>query len=913
MSGLDIFFVIAGVATFLGTGIGCWQIYVYREQRRRRRDEQLIPTGPRSSRAVWLSVPSRNRNFTGRNALLDTLHRAFFDGDWAGATQVLTGLGGVGKTQVAIEYIHRHAREYKLVAWLRAEQPAALQTDMRALGEALGISASEGMQFESLVRSIHGRLACRDAWLLVFDNAGSPETLRPHLPACSNGHVLITSRNPLWGSIARPIMTDVFTREESISFLLKRTCATDQGEANALAETLGDLPLALELAGAYVEATGVGLGCYAERFQARHNDLWKGQTLPDQYSATVATTWLVDVEALRRESPDSVPLLELFSFLAPDDIPVALLRKGAAALPRRLRATFSDDIARDHAMAGLRQYSLISGDSDSASIHRLLQLVVRDQLKTQRRQSWIRSLAGLVVACLEFDANDTETWLQTSRLIPHVESVISHASACGVSDEVLARIRFRAGLYHSFIGSVTRAHEHLEFSVDAFTRLLGPEHPETAEALNALGGTLMVLGDLDGARNAFERALWIFRRRYGDRHHLTATALGNVGYILGQMGEYAAAISTLAEALSVERALAGGDNIRIASKLHELGDVLRDAGDPSKSKEQIEQALEIARRLGPPNSYKIGVLLDSLGVTLRELGDLQHAAMAHRQALPIFEKHCGKDSRHTGTVLRHVGWVLLDLGQFERARRVLEKALSIEQKAYGSESPLIGDSLNALGLTFRELGYIGHARAAIQRALDICKGSQQPFGSPEAASLNNLALILRDEGDLAGANEALDAALAISERKLGASHPAVATHLGNLAEVLCDRGDCERARALLTRALSIDRRAFGHDHPAIARDLAKLGWVLCRVPDTLGSAQTALEEALLIDQRCYGHSHPKTARDLTYLGLLYVRIGSRRRAAVVLRQALKICRKYYGETHERTRRAREHLRGVLEQ
>ena len=214
-------------------------------------------------------MPPRNADFTGRAAGLEKLRDNLMGGGKAVViAQALYGLGGVGKTQLALEYAYRFMADYDLVWWVPAERTDQIVSSLAELAGRLGISVSENVT-EAARRSVEslrrGRSSTR--WLLIFDNAEDPKELEPFLPA-GGGHVLITSRNQTWSHLAEPLEIDVFHRQESITHLLLHVPDLDEADADRVAAALGDLPLAIEQAGAWLEQTGMQAEEYLEQLQA---------------------------------------------------------------------------------------------------------------------------------------------------------------------------------------------------------------------------------------------------------------------------------------------------------------------------------------------------------------------------------------------------------------------------------------------------------------------------------------------------------------------------------------------------------------------------------------------------------------------------------------------------------------------
>lgn len=237
------------------------------------------PRFPGALPPVWNVPFNRNPNFTGRRSLLTDLHDALNSGQYAALTQAITGLGGVGKTQLALEYVYSYINEYEIVWWLRSEEPSTLAAEFADLALRLNLPEKDEANQEVLIEAVKKWLGQNRRWLLVFDNALDPKEIKSFLPQGAGGHVIITSRNPVWGNLARSLKVTKFERSESIEFLLKRTGQEDRKAANDLAEALGDLPLALEQAGAYIETTAKPLNEYLAAFQKPSWRFWQRASL----------------------------------------------------------------------------------------------------------------------------------------------------------------------------------------------------------------------------------------------------------------------------------------------------------------------------------------------------------------------------------------------------------------------------------------------------------------------------------------------------------------------------------------------------------------------------------------------------------------------------------------------------------
>jgi DNA-binding SARP family transcriptional activator len=279
--------------------------------------------------ATW-TVPMRNPHFTGRAGLLEQLHQRLHAGEGTLVVQALYGLGGVGKTQLAIEYAHRFATDYDLVWWVSAEQPVLIADQLAQLAHKLDLPTRATVA--GTIELVLAELRRRSGWLLIFDNAEHPQHLAPYQPGGA-GHVLLTSRAPGWGALGGRLEVDVLTRPETVALLQRRIPELDDRLADELAAELGDLPLAAAQAAAYLEQTTLPAADYLHRFRTRRASLLtKGDLLG--YQERLDTTWTLSLERLRTDSPAAVPLLELAAFLAPRADPAAAVQRPSRAAGR---------------------------------------------------------------------------------------------------------------------------------------------------------------------------------------------------------------------------------------------------------------------------------------------------------------------------------------------------------------------------------------------------------------------------------------------------------------------------------------------------------------------------------------------------------------------------------------------------
>jgi hypothetical protein len=453
--------------------------------------QAYVSTDRQYDRTVWGGVPARNPDFTGREDLLYALRRALVSREQTAVVpQALHGLGGVGKTQLGVEYVYRYAGDYDLVWWIPAEQPAQVKASLAALAAPLGLAA--GLDVEQSTRAVLEALRTRQRnWLLVYDNADEPQDLDGLIPA-AGGHVLVTSRNLAWAHRDRAVEVDVFTREESLELLTKRLGDISAEQADALSAKLGDLPLALEQAATWLTETAMTVPEYLQVFDQHVAELLS-EGKPLAYPRPVAATFTFAFERLRQESTPAFQLLELFAFLGSEPVSVALLRRGCHAdLAEPLAGMLADAIETNRAVRLLRHYALarVSPVGRKLQVHRLVKAILRESMTPERRAQTQRNVHRLLAAANPLHPDDAANRPVYTELAPHVlPSGILKSDELGCRRLVLDQIRYLyvIGDYHSSrdLSEAAIAEWRARFDHDDETTRAAEAHLATSErALN---------------------------------------------------------------------------------------------------------------------------------------------------------------------------------------------------------------------------------------------------------------------------------------------------------------------------------------------------------------------------------------------------------------------------------------------
>lgn len=740
-----------------------------------------------------------NPLFRGRDAELRRLAEALL-GDASGTAAVLpavSGTGGIGKTQLASEFAHAHRDEFPGgVFWLSMAQPETVASQVAAAGGPGGLDLPgwSGLDLEARVAAV------RRAWnepvrrLLVFDNLEDPQLLQDWRPTGGGTRLLITTRRGVWsatsGVQAVPLQT--LARPESMRLLLApryreqvETVLAEPAvaaEADAICEQVGDLPLALALAGAYLEQTpSLSLAGYRARLAesllahpSLETELEEG--LPTRHAASVAATISLSYQQLnpsQERDALALTLLQRMAYLAPAPIPHRLLIRLAERDPdAEAQAAEVDAPLRRLAAVGLIELLPESG----AALHRLVAAFVRDQ-DADPRASASQAADGLITEV--YAINTAGYPLRGTPYLAHLTYLAQHEGQHAA--EQAATLQTNLGYLLRTQGELAGARPYYERALAMREQVLGPQHLLTALSLNNLGYLLQEQGDLAGARPYYERALAICEQVLGSQHLLTASSLNNLGGLLQAQGELAGARSYYERALAIYEQVLGRQHPYTALSVNNLGYLLQAQGDLAGARPYFERALAVCEQVLGSQHLFTANSLNSLGSLLQAQGDLAGARSYFERALAIREQTLGPSHPDTANSLNNLGYVLRAQGDLAGARSYFERALVICGQALGTQHPHTANVLNNLGYLLQAQGDLAGARPYYERALAIREQVLGPQHSNTAYSLNNLGYLLHAQGDYAAARPYYERALAIFTARLGAQHSYTQTVQRNLA------------------------------------------------------------------------------------------------------------------------------------
>jgi len=688
---------------------------------------RAMPRFPGTLPEMW-NVPPRNPNFTGRGTELGRI-RGWLDGHPAVTVHALRGMGGVGKTQAAIEYSHRYAGEYDLVWWVNAEQAALIGDQFTRLAEQLGLPPLADP--EAVLAAVCRALRGRDRWLLIFDNAEDAEEIGPLLPGGA-GHVLITTRRSGFRSLGSVLDLDTLDRPDAIALLRRRAPDLTEAQAGELAGRLGDLPLALDQAAAYLDQTGMPPDEYLRLLDTRGADL-HGRGHAAGHPGNVATVWSVSMDRLQATAPAAVQLLELCAWLAPEPVPLDLFTAHSSLLPEPLATAAADPVTFNDALGALADYSLARRTEGTVVMHRLIQDVTRHRTSghsAAAEDQPLETVLALLRTDLPGDVRATpESWPRWRALLPSVLAATGHHPGTA-GEGPTAWLLTRAGIYLSSQGRYTEALPLHQRALRIREAALGPDHPDVAADLNYVGQALSALGRSAEALPLQQRALRIDEAALGPDHPYVAADLSYVGGALSALGRSAEALPLQQRALRIREAALGPDHPDVAIDLNNTGRALSDLGRSAEALPLQQRALRIREAaLGPDHPY-VATDLSYVGQALSALGRSAEALPLQQRALRIREAALGPDHPDVATDLNYVGQALSALGRSAEALPLQQRALRIDEAALGPDHPDVATDLNYVGQALSALGRSAEALPVQQRALRIREaalGPDHPF------------------------------------------------------------------------------------------------------------------------------------------------------------------------------------------
>ncbi|MBT8226724.1 MAG: tetratricopeptide repeat protein [Dactylosporangium sp.] len=827
------------------------------------RNPDASATGPSRDRPlrVWGGVPLRNPKFTGREALLRQLDKAIERSLTTSVfPHVLHGLGGVGKTQLAVEYLHQYGERYDLVWWIDASKPGSIIGSLNCLGQRLGLPADRDKRHSAhIVLDALGTAFCN--WLLVYDNADQPDDVSPLMPS-RGGTVILTSRNVDWTTRWTTTTVHAFDRKSSIDLLRKHNSAISADLAESVAEKLGDLPLALEQAANFQTSSGMSPREYVDLVEDRAQELL-AEGKPSDYPTTIAVLFKRLLAKVRHAAPEASEILGLFAHLGPAPISAELLRSGwSIQLSPGLGNTLRDPIRLNHIIRELPRHGLarIHSQGQRIQVHRLVQLMLRTELDDQQRAQCQNDVRNLLATANPSHPDSQDTWHAHAELGPHIlPADLIHADSYDARLVALDQSRY---LFQ--IGNFAGSRDVAQAAFAAWSKPqqeggLGPDHEQTVLASRHLANALRNLGSYEEARQLDEDTFTLLRTNpaFGDDHvHTVGVAFG-IGIDLSMAGDLTGSLQRDRE--NLDRA------VRVYGPTHEQ--TLQAKGNVAADLRLLgryEEARRISQSLVDEYRQVIGEshprTLWAVSELVRDLYGLGEYSKALEAQTRIWDRYLNLREPQNRTVLLADHNVVIALRKTGNTAAALDRALenyySCHAK-FGHEHEYTLMAAMSHANTLRIAGRLDEARIACAEAAD---GYTRKFGKRHwltLAAKANQGIILRLLGELQDAYRLEKATFEQLCEILGDEHPYTLCTACNLANSLVLAHKMPKARELTSWALDVSRRVRGESHPdtlACALNAA----LDVRTTDGEATGQQLFAEAIQALERVLGSDHPET-------------------------------------------------------
>lgn len=781
-------------------------------------------TTPRSP-AIFGGVPPQNPNFTGREDLLTQLDERLEPGATAAVLpEALHGLGGVGKSALAIEYAYRYRSKFDMIWWIPAERTVQIVNSLVELGERLelGVGTAANVAVQPVLDALKGggNRKIPPNWLLIFDNADNPEKVSEYLPTGGPGRILVTSRNSQWLSIARPLEVKVFEREESVQLLKRRGPDLTDDDASRLAEALGDLPLAIAQAAAWRAETGMPANEYLELLKEKQLELLDATTALD-YPTTVAAAWNVSLDELQSRNPAALSILQTCAFFAPEPVPRSMFTNARQIdVKPELKRALRDRLRFNEVIRDINRFALARIDhrSNSIEMHRLVQTVLINQMSEQERET-MRHAAHLILAANDPDApDDSDFWSKYAELHTHVIK----SNAIESEDQTVRDLVYNLVQFLYYWGEHERSADLSRQIHDIWAVRLGPDDLETLKVGRWLGFMLWLLGKYSEAAELNAGILEAYRRTVGDDHEDTVEAVGAVAADNRARGDFATALD-LSRA-NYERCVRafGDDDPVTLNAAHNLAVSLRLAGEFAAAQQLDEDTWD--RKVQVFGRDHALTLITEIGLTidLREMGDYRGASVRHEDIVATYRRLHEDLNPALLRAVRQLSAMRRKAGDHERALLASEEALNGLTTRYGDYH---ADTLAAaLGKSI-DLRHLGKISAAMQVGTETLKRYRQSLGPDHPHTLSaavNVAVLHRLLGNHAAAQDLNQQTLASFRTRLGDAHPSTLVAAINLASDLYALGEFQAAHDLDATTVSQATAALGEDHPTTLACLANL-------------------------------------------------------------------------------------------
>ncbi|KAK6379476.1 hypothetical protein LTS17_006394 [Exophiala oligosperma] len=888
--------------------------------------------------ALDLSTMPQRAPFIAREEELREMHKVLY-GHKFRSTVVLQGLGGMGKTQLAIEYTRRHIRSYSAIFWLNANDTESLSKSLQGIvRQILKIHPSTvelaGVEFDGDFKQILAAIVAwleipgNTRWLLIYDDLQSLEDdssedvlIRRLLPGSDHGSVIFTTRSANIWSIGPVIRVSRLSKvEHSLEILLRASGRTStqkdmmDDDAIALVHALSGSPLALSTAGAYFEKTSTSYRDYLRLYRETLADLQTEYRLSDSYlERPLYTTWQISHNRIQQQNPFSANVLKLWAYFDPHDLWFELLRHGRSTNQLWIEEMTRDELEFEETLRLLHAFSLVepsslhdqygwSGHTMPISVHRWTTSVLNKE--------WDESLAQLALTCVALEVPSTDEdswWIRQRRLLQHAGRLERFIVAGKMKTTRMEWALSRLGGLFAQQGMLAEAEAMYERALQG-QESLGEQQTLIIATISSLGSVYANRGRLAEAERMFCRALQGYKEASGESS--TLETFINLGNVYADQGKLAEAERMYIRALQGYEETLGPEHTSTLSTVNNLGNVYADQGKLVEAEGMYIRVLQgYEKALGPEHTSTLSTV-NNLGLLYADQGKLAEAERLYIRALQGYKETLGSEHTSTLSTVNNLGNVYADQGKLAEAEGMYIQVLQGYKKALGPEHTSTLSTVNNLGLLYANQGKLAEAERMYIRALQGYEETLGPEHTSTLSTVNNLGLLYANQGKLVEAEQMYLQALQAKEKALGKDHTSTLDTLNNLGSLYTGQGRLEKAAAMQQEVLSKRQQILGMEHPDTISAMNNLANTLTE-QGRLENAAAMQQEVLSKRQRILGMEHPDTISAMNNLANTLSERGRLKEAVAMKQEVLSKRQRILGKEHPDTMIAMNNLAKTL--
>ncbi|WYZ37727.1 hypothetical protein EsH8_II_001233 [Colletotrichum jinshuiense] len=821
---------------------------------------------PVTTHTSFLVPYNENPDFIGRSEILDQLKQQFGHDQQQTLTKrrsriALYGLGGIGKTQIALAYVYslKSVRPDMSIFWVHASNAQRFRQDYASIAEECNIHGREDPKVDILMlvktwleRKEHGQ------WLMVIDNADDTHIffqtqqgcstdmstdaieackLGRYIPQCGHGSVLITTRNRQAGSRlapGRPLTKIERMTEDEAEQLL---CSMLEGSGHVitteetllLSSRLEYLPLALAQAAAFIYENEISIAHYIQlldesdsRFVDYLSKSFEAIGRDSDTPHAITATWIISFEQIQRDNTLAGDILSLISFFDRQAIPKEFIstyyiKKNTQDLE------ISPEAIVTEALGTLKAFCFITeGKDQSVDIHRLVQLVTRKWLLGKQRVTEF-SRQALQIVSDAFPYGEHENQEACRKQLPHAYAVLEGAGA-GLQDEDI----WRASLLHcvasylAYLGHWKEAEVKVAQGVALEIKVLGKEHPHTLSSIGNLASTYRNQGRWKDAEELDVQVVEISKKVLGEEHPDTLISIGNLASTYWNQGRWKDAEELEVQVVEIRKKVLGEEHPDTLISIGNLASIYRDQGRWKDAEELEVQVVEIRRKVLGEEHPDTLISIGNLALTYLNQGRWKDAEELDVQVVEISKKVLGEEHPDTLSSIGNLASIYRDQGRWKDAEELEVQVVEISKKVLGEEHPHTLISIGNLASTYRDQGRWKDAEELEVQVVEISKkvlGEEHPH---TLSSIGNLASTYWNQGRWKDAEELEVQVVEISKKVLGEEHPDTLISISNLAFTLKSQGQKEEAIVLMRHCVRQRQHRLGLDHPDTASSLSAL-------------------------------------------------------------------------------------------